>query len=157
MSRADRFHIYGQRKTLARLDNHRCVLMSHLQAKYAYRSIAEFVKHATQQPAEDLGHNPSPGHHIPFSNVDNTSSSSEHQGPPKSKFSRLSFWRANHLTSSEGSGRGAELSEKNNEGARKEASKSIAVKTDGSVDEGHGCTSASGCVSGISRESRLFH
>lgn len=38
---------------------------SSLQARYAYRSIAEFVKHVTEHPAEHVECNPFPEHHLP--------------------------------------------------------------------------------------------
>lgn len=42
---------------------------SQLQAKYAYRSIAEFVKHVTRQSAEHLARNPFPELHRPPSDI----------------------------------------------------------------------------------------
>lgn len=46
-------------------------------AKYAYRSIAEFVKHVTSQSAEHLERNPFPELHRPPSNVSTSGEASE--------------------------------------------------------------------------------
>ncbi|KZT72544.1 alpha/beta-hydrolase [Daedalea quercina L-15889] len=53
-------------------------------AKYAYSSIAQFVKHVTQQPPDHLARNPFPEFHIPPEELDDSDDDSEDAGgrPP---------------------------------------------------------------------------
>ena len=44
--------------------------LTQLQAKYAYRSISEFVKHVTSHSAEHLESNPFPELHIPPADIE---------------------------------------------------------------------------------------
>jgi hypothetical protein len=58
------------------------ILLTYLfQAKYAYRSIAEFVKHVTTHDAEHLERNPFPELHRPLSKmpVDENSTTGRHE------------------------------------------------------------------------------
>ena len=52
-----------------------CFILRHIcQATYAYRSIAEFVKHVTSHSAEHLERNPFPELHLPPAEISESSS-----------------------------------------------------------------------------------
>lgn len=65
-----------------------------LQAKYAYRSIAQFVKHVTDNSSEHLLRNPFPELHRPPSEI--SGSESEDEARPSGKHPSSKFRRSQH-------------------------------------------------------------
>ena len=82
--------------------NRHVMLNMFWQAKYAYRSIAEFIKHVTTHSAEHLDANPFPEFHIPPEEIADSSSeegverSKPRHDPQSSKFA--SFFKRSRGT-----------------------------------------------------------
>jgi hypothetical protein len=69
-----------------------CRLLTYcVQAKYAYRSIAEFVKHVTSHSSEHLERNPFPELHIPPAKIDDP------EGEVEARSSRRKSGKSNSL------------------------------------------------------------
>ncbi|THH31314.1 hypothetical protein EUX98_g2870 [Antrodiella citrinella] len=91
-------------------------------AKYAYRSIAEFVKHVTLHTAEHLDRNPFPEFHLPPADIkDDDLDESRRRRPSQSrvKSSEQPFWRT-HRPNPPGGSREDVKMYKHNEGKAKE-------------------------------------